>query len=143
MSIGFQVTFDAANPRQLGQFWAVALGYSEQPPPEGFGSWEAFAESVGVPADRTENFYAIVDADGVRSRVFFQRVPEDKTAKNRVHLDVNVSVGILDAADRKKAISDKVDQLKTLGAAEGETFDDESGYWTVMRDPEGNEFCVQ
>ena len=143
MSIGFQVSFDAADPRALGQFWAVALGYVEQPPPDGFGSWEQFAHAVGIPDDEHDDLYAIVDEDGVRPRVLFQKVPEDKSAKNRVHLDVNVSVGLSDADERKKVIADKVEQLKSLGAEEGETFDEPSGYWTVMHDPEGNEFCVQ
>lgn len=143
MTLGFQVTFDAANPEQLGQFWAAVLGYREQPPPDGFDSWESFADSVGIPDDGRDSLFAVVDPDGVRPRLLFQKVSDDKSAKNRVHLDVNVAVGIADAAQRKAAIAEKVEELRALGAAEEQTFDEPTGYWTVMHDPEGNEFCVQ
>jgi Glyoxalase-like domain len=143
MSVGFQVTFDAANTEQLARFWAAVLGYREMPPPDGFDSWDSFADSVGIPSDERDSLFAIVDPDGVRPRLLFQKVPEGKAAKNRVHLDVNVAVGITAADERKAAVAKKVEELRTLGASEEQTFDEPTGYWTVMRDPEGNEFCVQ
>lgn len=90
MGVGFQVTFDAAEPERLGRFWGAVLGYVEQPPPDGFATWDAFLDSVGVPEDARDTMYAVVDPDGVRPRLLFQRVPESKSVKNRVHLDVNV-----------------------------------------------------
>ncbi len=51
MSLTFRVSFDADDPPRLARFWAAALGYESQPPPEGFDSWPAFAESVRLAAD--------------------------------------------------------------------------------------------
>src|SRR4051794_13613188 len=90
----FQVTFDAVNPEQLGRFWCEVLGYIEQPPPPGFENWDAFLASIGVPEDERDKAYAIVDPAGDRARIFIQKVPEGKIAKNRVHLDVNVGAGL-------------------------------------------------
>ena len=93
MATPFQVTFDAVEPAQLGAFWAELLGYVEQPPPPGFDSWDAALAAMGVPEGERDGAYGIVDPDGAGPRLFFQRVPEGKTAKNRVHLDVGVSGG--------------------------------------------------
>src|SRR5205085_997876 len=89
MATQVQVTFDCVDPQGLGRFWATTLGYIEQPPPEGFDSWDAFLDSIAMPADERDRAYAVVDPDGTGPRLYFQKVPEDKTAKNRVHLDVN------------------------------------------------------
>src|SRR6476619_8111832 len=104
MAAAVQVTFDASDPAGLGAFWAELLGYVEQPPPEGFATWpEGFATwpealtAGGVPEDQQQSAYAVVDPAGAGPRLFFQRVPEQKTAKNRVHLDVNVGAGLADA----------------------------------------------
>lgn len=67
---------------------------------------------------------------GQGPRVFFQRVPEAKTAKNRVHLDVDAGL-------------EAVDRLVALGATKVQEFKDAKGHWVVLLDPEGNEFCVQ
>ena len=89
-----QVTFDCGDPAALAEFWAAALGYVLQPPPPGFDSWDAALDAWGVPADRRNDRSALVDPDGAGPRVFFQRVPEGKTAKNRVHLDVRAAPGL-------------------------------------------------
>jgi hypothetical protein len=140
----FQVTFDAHDPERLGRFWAQVLGYIEQPPPGQFESWQAFLESVGVPAEDMDKAYAIVDPDGVRPRIFLQKVPEGKTAKNRVHLDINVGAGLLGQA-RHAAARQRADELVALGATElrEETDPRFDEYCVVMQDIEGNEFCVQ
>jgi hypothetical protein len=131
MAIGIQVTMDAADPAKLAEFWAQALGYVVQPPPAGFETWEAFAEANNIPQERRNDYSAIIDPDGVGPRFFFQRVPEGKTAKNRVHLDVNAGL-------------EAVDRLVALGATKVEEFDQgRMGHWVTMLDPEGNEFCVQ
>ena len=148
MSIRVQVTFDALDPRRLGAFYAALLGYVEQPPPEGFADWPAFLASIGIPPGERDSSYAIIDPDGVGPRIYFQRVPEPKTSKNRCHLDVNVSGGassqpggatqsgaeVVRAAARRAVLA---------GATENATFDRGVEFWIVMTDPEGNEFCLQ
>jgi hypothetical protein len=142
MTTGFQVTFDAADPAQLGRFWAQVLGYVEQPPPEGFASWEAFLEAGGMPREQWDAAYAIVDPDGAMPRLYFQKVPEGKTAKNRVHLDVNVGAG-LSGDERRSAVRRRADELEALGATEVREADENDEYWIVLHDIEGNEFCLQ
>ena len=93
MATPIQVTFDCADPDRLATFWATALGYKKQDPPEGFGSWEEFLSAQGIPEDQWNSASAVVDPDGVGPRIYFQRVPEPKTVKNRVHLDVNAGGG--------------------------------------------------
>jgi len=128
------VTIDCADPAGLAAFWASALGYVVQPPPEGYDSWPAFLRTIGVPESDLGNASACVDPDGKGPRLFFQKVPEGKAAKNRVHLDVNVGPGNVEA---------EVARLVSEGATRVEAFDVPLGTWVVMTDPEGNEFCVQ
>jgi hypothetical protein len=147
MAYGFTVTFDARSPRALGTFWALALGYVEEPPPPGFDSWEAALDAWGVdPADR-DIAYAVVDPAGTGPRVYFQRVPESKSAKNRVHLDVrspgSAAVDREDRAARLAAARAHAATLADAGATVLHEVDDpREGAWVVMADPEGNEFCV-
>lgn len=144
MSIPIQVTFDAADPARLAEFWAEALGYILQPPPSGYASWEEFAGATGLPEERRGDLAAVVDPDGVGPRLLFQRVPEGKVVKNRVHLDVNAGAGYGDdTAQRVSAVNAHVARLLELGASQLETVDRHGEYWVVMQDPEGNEFCVQ
>jgi hypothetical protein len=144
MATGIQVTFDAADPAALGGFWAEALGYIEQPPPDGFDSWDAFLDSIGVPADQRDTAYAIIDPDGDRPRIYFQKVPEAKTVKNRVHLDLNVAArGETPMSERRETVDAEVTRLVGLGATRHDAVDRDNEYWVVMTDPEGNEFCVQ
>jgi hypothetical protein len=144
MSHSFQVTFDAADPAALADFWAAALGYVVQPPPDGFVSWDDWARKMDIPEESWNDARALVDPDGVGPRLFFQRVPESKKAKNRVHLDVNAGGGHgADYTDRVHAVDHHVDALIDLGATKVEAFTQRGEYWIVMRDPEGNEFCVQ
>jgi hypothetical protein len=134
MANAFQVVIDAAGPRALGAFWCEVLGYIEQPPPEGFDTWEDALDAFGIDRSDPDRAFAIVDPDGNGPRVFFQKVPEGKTVKNRVHLDVNVG---------KDAMHAKADQLEALGATRVGELDEPGGHWITMLDPEGNEFCVQ
>ena len=89
MSIPIQVTIDCADPDRLAHFWADLLGYQLDSPPEGFDSWEAWLTEQGIPESEWNSASAITDPDGHGARIFFQRVPEKKEQKNRVHLDVN------------------------------------------------------
>jgi Glyoxalase-like domain len=141
MTVGIQISFDAHDPLALGRFWAQALGYVDQPPPPGFDSWDAFLDSAGVPAGERDRVWAVVDPDGVRPRLLFQRVPEDKTAKNRVHLDVKIDADV-PAEQRPQAVRERVAQLVELGATRLHEAAELGVFWIVMQDPEGNEFCV-
>jgi hypothetical protein len=140
-----QITFDAADPGALAEFWAAALGYRLQPPPEGFASWDAALDAWGVPPEERNSRSAIVPVDGDGPRVFFQRVPEPKTAKNRVHLDVRAAPG-LEGDARMAALEEECARLVGLGATRQRRFEpgeDLGGTgFIVMADPEGNEFCL-
>ena len=88
MARTFQVTFDSADPAAHSAFWAEALHYVVPPPPEGFDSWDAALDAWGVTEEHRNDNAALVDPDGVGPRIFFQKVPEPKTAKNRLHFDL-------------------------------------------------------
>ena len=120
-----QVTFDCAEPERVGRFWCEVLGY------------------VG-PANGTDgSWFAASDPDGVGPRLFFQRVPEGKVVKNRVHLDVRVGTGLV-GAERLAALEAEGARLETLGAARYQLLvaDEENESCLVMQDVEGNEFCL-
>jgi hypothetical protein len=140
MALGVQITVDAHDPAKQAEFWALALDYVVQPPPPGFDSWEVFAEQVGIPRDQWDRLAAAVDPSGAGPRVLFQKVPEDKTVKNRVHLDVNMAPG---AEDRKERVQAHRERLEAAGARFLREVDEPSGWCLVMADPEGNEFCLQ
>ncbi|MFI8103890.1 VOC family protein [Streptomyces sp. NPDC086023] len=152
MSRSFQVTFDAHDPRVLSIFWCEVLGYTHPWPPgvdpvpggDALAAWDVFLARVGVPEDQRNSRSAIEDPDGDGPRVFFQRVPEGKTAKNRVHLDVRAAPG-LQGDDRMTALEGECDRLVSLGATRLRRFEPEpplSTGFIVMADPEGNEFCL-
>ncbi len=112
MTTEIGVTFDCAHPKVMATYWAQTLGYVEE----------------GTDAE----YAAIIDSEGRRPRILFMRVPEPKVVKNRIHLDLHV-------ADMQV----QVERLLTLGGKRFRMEEDEDGdVWTVMADPEGNEFCV-
>jgi glyoxalase superfamily protein len=141
----FQLVFDAADPRALGEFWKAALGYRSPAPPEGFDDWDAWAQAQGIPEENWNDADAIEDPDGVGPRIFIQRVPEGKTAKNRLHMDLSVGGGqTIDLDERRRRVDAEVARLKGLGASDERGAIEKRGeYWVRMNDPEGNEFCVQ
>jgi hypothetical protein len=146
-NLQFQLTLDAADPRALGQFWALALGYIEEPPPGDFADWDAALDAWGVPPQNRNEAYAIIDAaeDGsaARPRIFLQRVPEPKTAKNRLHIDIDSGAGRPDSTKDWDIMRSEAQRLATAGATVLREFDESvQGQWIVMNDPEGNEFCV-
>jgi hypothetical protein len=144
MATSVQVTIDCADPDRLATFWATALGYKKQDPPEGFSSWQDFLIAQGVPEDQWNSASAVVDPDGTGPRIFFQRVPEPKASKNRVHLDVNVGGGHnTPLEERRERVNAEVERLLGAGATKLGPFEVRGEYWVVMQDPEGNEFCLQ
>lgn len=103
------VTFDCADPKELSRFWTEALGYELRTDESGW--------------------LELGPREGNGPLLGFQKVPEEKTIKNRVHLDL---------AARAATMDTEVKRLEGLGARRGEAFDDH----IVVYDPEGNEFCV-
>jgi hypothetical protein len=136
-----QVAFDCTDPGALAQFWAQALpGYAVQAPPAGFESWPAFLAAQQVPQENWNDRSAIV-GDG--PRLFFQKVPEPKTVKNRVHLDLHAGGGPSVAVEEQRArVRAEVERLTALGASFVEQREELGVVWAVMTDPEGNEFCA-
>ena len=144
MATPIQIVFDANDPALLADFWALALGYISQPPPEEFDSWDDWALAMGIPEESWNDARALVDPQGAGPRIFFQRVPEAKTAKNRVHLDVNAGGGhTVPPAERRTRVDAEVDRLVEAGASVMGPVEQRDEYWVVLQDPEGNEFCVQ
>lgn len=144
MTTVVQITFDCADPAGLAAFWADALGYRLESPPAGFESWDAALEAFGVPRDQWNSRRAITPLEGCGPRLFFQRVTEGKTAKNRLHLDLRAAPGLA-GEERMAALGAEAVRLQGLGASiayrvepDGEI---ETGFIT-MHDPEGNEFCL-
>lgn len=152
MSLDVQITFDAHDPRALADFWAAAMGYVIPSPPgvipepgdDPWQAWEEFLERVGVPPEQRQSRAAAEDPDGRRPRLFFQQVPEEKVAKNRVHLDLRAAPG-LEGSPRMQALEGACDRLVALGATRVRRVEPsaplETGF-IVMTDPEGNEFCL-
>jgi predicted enzyme related to lactoylglutathione lyase len=113
MAATIGLVLDCTNPDALARFWSEALGYTTL---GGVGS-----------------FVMLVDADGVHPKLLLQAVPEAKTAKNRMHLDIETP-----------HVEAEVARLESIGAHRVEaTVRSEHGTnWVIMADPEGNEFCV-
>jgi hypothetical protein len=144
MAAGVQVVFDCADPQRLAAFWAEALHYVVPAPPEPHATWDDWARAEGIPEAEWNDAAAIVDPDGAGPRVYFQRVPEPKVAKNRVHLDVNAGGGPSVSSDEhRRRVGAEVARLVALGATDARGPMDRRGeYWVRMNDPEGNEFCL-
>jgi hypothetical protein len=137
----FQVTFDCAEPERVARFWCEVLGYVLPKPPEGFSTWDDYNHSL-APEDRGA-WAACIDPSGVGPRLFFQRVPEGKVVKNRVHLDVRVGTGLV-GEERLAALEAECARLIPLGAVRVQLLpaDDENESCIAMQDLEGNEFCI-
>ncbi|MEU3373855.1 VOC family protein [Streptomyces sp. NPDC006711] len=137
----FQVTFDCADPERVARFWCEVLGYVAPTPPEGFSTWDDYNQTL-PPAERG-SWFACSDPTGEGPRLYFQRVPEGKTAKNRVHLDVRVGTGLVGDA-RLAALEAECERLVALGATHVQTLyaDGVNESCIPMLDIEGNEFCI-
>jgi hypothetical protein len=138
MDPGIDLTFDCSDAQLLAAFWRTALGYEDEPAPAPFTSRDEWLDHHEVPADEREGGAWLRDPLGRGPRIAFLEVPEPKTAKNRLHLDLRVA-GEGPADQRWARITEQVEQLVALGARPLEFVD---GHHVVMADPEGNEFCV-
>ena len=142
----FQIVVDCAEPDPLARFWAVALGYVLEPAPEGYDDWDAYWREVGVPEDDLgQGADSIVDPTGAGPRIWFQQVPEAKTIKNRVHLDLPRGGGrAVPLAQRRERVLAEEARLVAAGAQRLYVLQTEGldHFGVVMADPEGNEFCI-
>ena len=127
-----QITFDCADPASLAQFWAAVLGYA---PPDVEGT-HAVLIALGQAEADLGSWYRIDDPSRRGPRLAFQRVPERKVMKNRVHLDLKP------LEDAPGALDAEVDRVVALGATELQRVTDEAGTFVIVADPEGNEFCI-
>jgi hypothetical protein len=140
MATDIQIAIDCASPHELADWWADVLGWQVEPQDEAFIQRMVDAGHA-TEADTTRHRGALVWRDATaltspdpgRPRVLFQRVPEPKTVKNRVHLDVHVG------AERREA---EVRRLVGMGATELHRASQGPLEWATLADPEGNEFCV-
>ena len=150
MTANWQLTVDCSDTSRLVSFWCEALGYVPEPAPDGWDSWLVYWRAGGIPEEDlvgAENGSgAIIDPEGVRPRIWFQEVPEPKSVKNRLHLDLRHTPGreAMPYAARRASVDVEVERLVALGASiayrnapEGADY-----YAVTLRDPEGNEFCV-
>jgi hypothetical protein len=124
---------------RVARFWCDVLGYAVSPP-KGFGTWEEYERSQ--PPEERDSWCACTDPAGVGPRLYFQRVPEGKVVKNRVHLDVRVGTGLV-GEERLAALEAERARLLPLGATRVRLlYDGGDDSCIVMQDVEGNEFCL-
>ncbi len=140
MAHDVQIAVDCARPHELADWWAEALGWEVEPQDEAFirrmvaeghASEEHTVRHRG--ALRWKSATALRSPDPGRPRILFQAVPEPKTAKARLHLDVHVGPD-----DREAEVS----RLVGMGATELWRESQGTYAWVTLADPEGNEFCV-
>jgi len=149
MTVTFQITIDCNDPQPLTTFWAQALGYVREPPPGGFGTWNDYWRSVGVPEDELDDAAdaadSIVDPAGVGPRIWFQLVPEPKAVKNRLHLDLDAGGGrSVPLPTRTQRVHARGEELIAAGATRLRVLSTPGldHYGEVFADPAGNEFCI-
>ncbi|MDI3422501.1 VOC family protein [Streptomyces luteolus] len=148
MPLQWKIVVDSTDPHAQADFWAAALDYAVEdnsalieqllgagavPPAlvtehHGRHSWRGAAA-----ARHPDDPYDELSGAGLGRRLLFNQVPEPKTGKNRVHLDLHVG------AEQR---ADEVARLEGLGARVVRAVDEPGGSWVTMQDPEGNEFCV-
>ncbi|WP_106538217.1 VOC family protein [Haloactinopolyspora alba] len=117
-----EIAMACADAPSLAAFWTQALGYVDHSPTQGPG----------------RGFAWLMDPNGVGPHLALIEVPEPKTAKNRMHLDLNVA-GDGSPDEQWQRIRDEVDRLSAFGASVLAEFDHDH---VTMADPEGNEFDV-
>src|SRR5216684_5758464 len=141
MPVRFQLAIDCADPDLLTRFWAAALGYELEPPPAGFATRDDWRRDIGLPEEELGGGAdSIVDPDGGGPRIWFQMVPEGKTVKNRLHLDVHVSDGrAIPIETRRQRVDAEARRLPNLGATIVGAPVEEGldHYGMAMKDPEG------
>jgi hypothetical protein len=134
-----QIDIDCADPDGLAAFWAEVLDYRVAPPPTGHESWTDFSRAEA--AEEGERWCRVIDPSGSGPSILFHRVPEPKSVKNRLHLDVFVAPPT-DPERNWPVVDAEVQRLVGLGAGVVRRVNEDDQCFVVMTDPEGNEFCV-
>ncbi len=134
MATRFGITVDCADPPRLAAFWRRLLAYTDDPAPPGYDTWADYDGAHGVTVEQASAGATIVDPLDVGPRIYFQRVPESKTVKNRVHLDVRAGSAEERAQSRR--------EVEKAGGSFLRASDNPADPFLVMADPEGNEFCL-
>jgi catechol 2,3-dioxygenase-like lactoylglutathione lyase family enzyme len=134
-----QIAIDCSDPERLAAFWVEVLGYRTLEPPSGFASWSAF--SAAEAHEPGEQWRILVDPASAGPTILFHSVPEAKTTKNRLHLDIWIPHDD-PTADHSALVEREAARLVQLAAARIRTRDDDGEFYIVMQDPEGNEFCI-
>ena len=146
MAVSYQLVIDCSSPEPLAHFWAEALHYVIAPPPTGFDSWDDFYASIGLPDDELGiGDDRIEDPNGEGPSIWFQVVPEKKSIKNRIHIDVHASGGRGKPLEtRRELVEAEATRLEALGATRLKANLEEGldHYALAMADPEGNEFDI-
>ena len=146
MAVSYQLVIDCTSPDPLARFWAEALHYVIAAPPAGFDSRDDFLRSIGVPEDELGIGEDLIeDPNGEGPRIWFQIVPEQKSIKNRIHIDVNASGGRGSSLEvRRERVEAEAARLVALGATRLATLSEEGldHYAVALKDPEGNEFDI-
>ncbi|MFC4117711.1 VOC family protein [Nonomuraea zeae] len=139
MAVRIDLTLDCADAQLLAAFWKAALGYVDEPPPAPFATREEWLAQFDLPEEESADDAAWLCApDGTGPRLSILKVPEPKTAKNRLHLDIRVP-GHGDPGERWERVRAESERLVKAGGTVVAEF---HGHHVVMADPEGNEFCV-
>ena len=117
MPTRFQLVIDCTDPEPLARFWATALGYVLEPPPDGFSSWDDWRRDIGLPdSELGGGVDSIIDPSGHGPRIWFRVEPDAKVVKNRLHLDIHVSGSRSDPlATRKQRVDAEAQRLTGLG----------------------------
>jgi hypothetical protein len=152
MSTPFQIVIDSKDPELLARFWAAALGYVLEPPPEEFATWDDWRRGIGFPdSELGMGADSIIDPDGDGPRMWFRADEAAKVVKNRLHFDIHVSGGrtvvesrSVPLATRMQRVDAEARRLADLGATiTGPLGDGSLDHYAVgMKDPEGNEFDI-
>jgi Glyoxalase-like domain len=146
--VRFQLVIDCADPDRLARFWAAALDYELEPVPKGFDSWDDYYRDLGLGEEFLGHGEdSIADPHGQGPRIWFQQVPDVKTVKNRLHLDIAAGGDrSVPLETRKARIDAEAQRLVGLGATLSQALaEPEPGidhYAVAMTDPEGNEFDI-
>jgi len=149
MAVKYQLVINCVgHPERLARFWAEALGYVLESPPEGFATWDDWRRHVRLPESWLgRGTDCIIDPDGAGPRIWIQVVPDPKTTSNRLHIDVHASGRDLPIESRKKRVDDEAQRLCDLGATLLSDLSEEldagaEHYAVALTDPEGNEFDI-
>lgn len=146
MAVSYQLVIDCASPEPLARFWAEALHYVIASPPAGFGSWDDVYRSIGVSEDELGiGADRIEDPEGEGPDIWFQVVPERKSVKNRLHIDLHASGGREAPLEtRRERVEAEAARLVALGATRKHAIVEEGldHYAVALSDPEGNEFDI-